>query len=105
MNMKGIQPERKIEQRKSFRDMVGQLIEGHPFFPLVEIGNGQPKMSIIDALENDTLVTYVDLSGYGSKERLDAIHCLTVMYDESKKAIFEGNKFFDAMEELKQLLN
>ena len=82
--MKNTNFESGIEKKKTFRELVSYRVQNNSLFPLVEVGNGQGKMSVLDAIEKDKVVLYLELCGYQelNLDRHDAIHNLTVIYDE-----------------------
>lgn len=67
-----------------FRDLVGDLIKNSGTLEdkVINIGGHEEKINILDAIEGNGLSEYAE---GGDDKKLDAIHCLTAIYDELKK--------------------
>lgn len=91
-------PQSWLEQKKSFRDLAGLLVQDSNLFPVVITDTGS--MSVTDAVEQDKTADYLDLSGKqfpNPVERDDArdisfimkrynrVHDLTLLHDELQK--------------------
>lgn len=85
--MENMLPESGVEKKKSFREFVEHFVKNDTLFPLVEIGGGYGKMSVIDAIEKGKIALYLELCGYDELNigRHNAIGDLTIIYDELQK--------------------
>ena len=70
-----------METGSGFRGIVGRLIENSTLFPPKTIGD--KKLTILDAIEQNEITLYVP--EHTSDRMLDAVNCLTAVYEELKK--------------------
>ncbi len=98
--------EMPMEEKKNFRQAVGNLLENSELFPVVAIPGSVTgeKMSVIDALEKNELMIYLELSGSKSDKKLDAVSCLTAIYDELEREKPDQDFIDGTIEQLKEFL-
>lgn len=98
-----------MEGAQNFRGLVGKLIEGNDLFPILTVEDdeheGGEKMTVLDAIEKNELPLYLKLSGLESSSGgVDAVNCLTALYEESRKLNPDKNFIADTVEMLKGYL-
>ena len=99
--MKDFENEIREEGALSFRELVGGLIKESTLFPSKEIGRGET-LDILDAIEKNEVSLYVP---EGASDRmLDAVHCLTAIYDELSKKDPDQDFTLSTVEQLKEYL-
>lgn len=105
MNMGMGSPASGMEKPKSeFRNLVEGLLKESNLFPVVTIPSGsEEKMSVIEAVENNELMLYIELAGE-TDERLDAVHCLVTINDELEKPDPDHEFVEQTIEQLKEYL-
>lgn len=76
-------PSRKMEgKNKEFERLVGHLVAQSSLFPDKKL-TPSTKLGIIKAIENNEVTLYVSESA--NDRTLDAVNCLTAIYDELGK--------------------
>lgn len=97
------EPTFETKKSSSFRDLVEDLVnKSETLGTWVNPTNPDDKMTVIEAIEKDDLATYA--GQYASDKKLDAIHCLTSIYDELKKDKPDDDFIEETVEHLKMYL-
>jgi len=97
------EPKFEMKQPTEFRELVESLVEGSGLFKdWVNPTNPDEKMSVLDAIEKNELSLY--MGERASEQKIDAVRCLTAIYDELKKSGPDSDFIEQTVERLKEYL-
>ena len=93
--------ERKDPRNQRFESLVKSLVAGSSTLPAKSLGP-DTKLGIIEAIERNEVTLYV--SDSAGDRVLDAVHCLTAIYDELGKDEPDEDFVEQTVEQLKEYL-
>lgn len=94
-------PERKDTRNQRFESLVKSLVAGSSTLPEKSL-SPDTKLGIVEAIERNEVTLYVDQSA--GDEVLDAVRCLTAIYDELGKDEPDEDFIEQTVEQLKEYL-
>ena len=102
--MKIGEPKFETKQPTEFRTLVEDLLKDSKLLEdwINPREGSNEKMSVIDAIEKNELPFYA--GNYRSDRELDAINCLTAIYDELKKSDPNNNFIEETVAQLREYL-
>lgn len=97
------EPKFEVKKPTEFRLLVEDLVKNSYLFgEWVNPVDPDEKMSVLDAIEKNELSLYM---GERANDReLDAVNCLTAIYDELKKSSPDNDFIEETVEQLKEYL-
>ena len=97
------EPKFEVTQNQRFRQLVEDLVDKSETLSVwVNPTNSDDKMTVIEAIEKNDVSTYT--GQYAGDKKLDAIHCLTSIYDELGKDKPDEEFIEETVKTLKQYL-
>lgn len=93
--------ESRGEKNQRFESLVESLVKGSSLFPEKQITPDE-KLDIVKAIENNEITLY--LGNHAGDRILDAVHCLTAIYDELGKDEPDEDFLNQTVEQLKEYL-
>ncbi len=94
-------PENKEDRNQRFESLVNGLVAQSSLFPEKQL-SPDTKLGIIESIEGNEVTLYLGSSA--SDRTLDAVHCLTAIYDELGKGEPDEDFLEQTVERLKEYL-